>query len=177
MPDTTSLGIPYPLGSEAPFGATQIGSLAEAINSLIVADRGRITLLEPALNTRVYQSTNDSSIDVTSTSFVVGASDMDLSVTMGSTGLALVQVAGVGSNNTVGQRAIMSFTTTAGDVASSDSRAFSNTASTAGYFNQSSSGLCLVTATPGVTRIFRPHYRVTGGTGSFSRRRLLVIVL
>lgn len=120
------------------------------------------------------ETTIDTSETTTSTSFVALTSPGP-AVTV-TTGTKAIVITSVTVQNTINEFCLMSYQVTGSTtISATDATGIAHTSSTANATHQSSL-VDLVTLNAG-SNTFTAQYRVSGGTGTFLRRRILVIPL
>jgi hypothetical protein len=142
---------------------TNQNDVASAINVLA---NGATT----AFVTTSETTTSTTYADLTTTTDTV-------TVTIGSTGKALVVVSGLLQNTTAGGYAYIGYAVSgASTVAANDNMAIAiQTAASNGYATAQHGGTFLVTGLTAGSTTFKMKYRVSTGTGTFQYRRIAVI--
>lgn len=163
-------------------GGSNTYTMPAATGTLVSRDStDTLTNKDMSSFTNIFPTTGATTNSVTTAQTTTSTSFTDLAtsgpaVTITTGTKALVVVSGRLSNGSAGQWAFMGFavsgaTTTA--AADASSLAFGQSATTVDSFSQSSQ-IYLVTLTAG-SNTFTAKYRVTGGTGTFTNRNIIVI--
>lgn len=147
----------------APAKATGNGTLFVGAGANIIAER------------QILDNIVDTSETATSTTYVNLATNGPI-VTIATGTFALTWINAMHANSTAGSGTFSSFEITgASAVTATDQRAIHQQNAGAGMDIRS--GVCALNATTAGTNVFRMQYRVGSGTGSFSRRRMIVMAL